>query len=143
LLAELRAREPTKIVYDPVAAYGDSIYVPVNFFPRSMASCSGLPNEVAEGCRGDVPTYGSGADDARSSDRSARHLGTESARAVAGELGAIYRREDEDIAVAQRDPAEVDPALIERGLEGHKQTQNRLTDIGLQRLLRFLPPHPT
>ncbi len=40
-----------------------------------------------------------------------------------------YRREDENLAVTERNPAEVDPSLIERGLKGHKKTQNRLADL--------------
>lgn len=41
-------------------------------------------------------------------------------------IGATYRPADEQTAVGSRDPFEIDPALVERGLRGHARTQNAL-----------------
>jgi hypothetical protein len=41
-------------------------------------------------------------------------------------LGSDYRPADEQSAVSTRDPFEVDPAIVERGIRGHAQTQNAL-----------------
>jgi hypothetical protein len=46
--------------------------------------------------------------------------------AASTELGAPYRPADEEVAVSVADPMPRDPALIERGLRGHRQTQNAL-----------------
>ena len=42
------------------------------------------------------------------------------------ELGDAYREADEIAAIAARDPFEVDPTLVERGVRGHALTQNSL-----------------
>jgi hypothetical protein len=42
--------------------------------------------------------------------------------------GASYRRADESIAVSRAEPLRIDPAQIERGLRGHRATQNALAD---------------
>jgi hypothetical protein len=44
------------------------------------------------------------------------------------EFGTDYRREDEDAATSKRDPFEVDPDKVDRGLRGHAKTQNALAD---------------
>jgi hypothetical protein len=41
-------------------------------------------------------------------------------------FGGPYRVADEQTAVGERDPFEVDPALVERALRGHAATQNAL-----------------
>jgi hypothetical protein len=41
-------------------------------------------------------------------------------------LGSAYREADETASVSQRDPFDVDPALVERGIKGHAHTQNAL-----------------
>ena len=41
-------------------------------------------------------------------------------------VGAAYRPADEEVAVSVADPMPRDPALIERGLRGHRVTQNAL-----------------
>ena len=47
---------------------------------------------------------------------------------VGGTVGVDYRRPDEEVSVSGRDPFDVDPAVVERGLRGHMRTQNRLFD---------------
>lgn len=42
------------------------------------------------------------------------------------EVGQTYRPADEETSVAERDPFHVDPALVERALRSHAQTQNAL-----------------
>jgi hypothetical protein len=42
------------------------------------------------------------------------------------DFGGPYRLADEQTAVGERDPFEVDPALVERALRGHAATQNAL-----------------
>lgn len=44
----------------------------------------------------------------------------------ASALGTSYRRANEVLAVSERDPFAVDPALVERALRGHAATQNLL-----------------
>jgi hypothetical protein len=44
-------------------------------------------------------------------------------------LGGPYRAPDEDAALSERDPYKVDPAVVERGLRGHRRTQNLLAAI--------------
>ncbi len=55
-------------------------------------------------------------------------------------LGAGYRRADEEVAVSVADPMPRDPALIERGLRGHRVTQNALADALTQVGLEPLSP---
>ncbi len=54
--------------------------------------------------------------------------------------GAAYRRADEEVAVSVADPMPRDPALIERGLRGHRVTQNALADALIQVGLEPLSP---
>lgn len=60
-------------------------------------------------------------------------------------LGADYREARVSTAPATRDPFTVDPALVERGLKGHAETQNELArvlrDAGLEPRSR-LPHEP-
>ena len=46
--------------------------------------------------------------------------------ATAPLLGTSYRRANEVLAVGERDPFALDPALVERALRGHAATQNQL-----------------
>lgn len=48
------------------------------------------------------------------------------AREPSSEWGSEYRNADEEAAVSQRDPFDVDPAHVERSLRGHASTQNAL-----------------
>jgi hypothetical protein len=41
-------------------------------------------------------------------------------------IGATYRPADEAAATALRDPFSVDPAIVDRGVQGHARTQNAL-----------------
>jgi hypothetical protein len=43
-----------------------------------------------------------------------------------GAIGAPYRSADEESARASIEPFDVDPAIVERGVRGHAQTQNAL-----------------
>jgi hypothetical protein len=54
--------------------------------------------------------------------------------------GAAYRRADEEVAVSVADPMPRDPALIERGLRGHRMTQNALADALIQVGIEPLSP---
>jgi hypothetical protein len=132
-LEDLRSREnDLKAVSDWLAAeHGSrSVYFPVNFYPGSMRPAQGYLTKLPKAVVAMFPSLASAARAGLASDRSARTPGSEAiATGHGGELGADYRREDEEVAVAQRDPAEVDPALIERGLRGHKRTQNLLADL--------------
>lgn len=131
-LDDLRGREADlRNIYDGlVEAHGNSIYFPVGFYPASLRPAQGYLTKVPKTVVAMFPSLTAAAEQAQSSDQAARHPGTQSpAGVVASGLGAAYRRADEDVAVAERDPAEVDPALIERGLRGHMQTQNRLADL--------------
>jgi hypothetical protein len=44
------------------------------------------------------------------------------------DLGTAYRPADDATSVGERDPFEVDPALVERALRGHASTQNALAE---------------
>jgi hypothetical protein len=48
-------------------------------------------------------------------------------------LGSPYRPQDEDKAVSIAAPMAVDPAVVERGLRGHRRTQNQLAEWLSQR----------
>lgn len=48
------------------------------------------------------------------------------ALSVDRELGQAYRLADETVAVSTAEPMQIDPALQERGLRGHRRTQNML-----------------
>lgn len=54
--------------------------------------------------------------------RSHRPQGTREQHPAAGDgvLGTEYRRPDEEIADSQRDPFEVDPSVVDRGVRGHR-----------------------
>jgi hypothetical protein len=45
-----------------------------------------------------------------------------------GQVGEEYRRPNEEVLVAHGDPFSKDPALVERGLRSHAETQNALAD---------------
>jgi hypothetical protein len=53
----------------------------------------------------------------------------------ADSLGEAYRPEDESVSVGRPDPFKVDPDVIDRGVAGHRRTQNALaaylTGVGL------------
>jgi hypothetical protein len=44
----------------------------------------------------------------------------------ADSLGEPYRPEDESVSTAQPDPFKVDPDVLDRGISGHRRTQNAL-----------------
>lgn len=48
---------------------------------------------------------------------------------VGERVGSAYRPANEELSVAKRDPFDVDPALVERGLRGHAHTQNALAEF--------------
>lgn len=54
---------------------------------------------------------------------------TATAASTQGNLGQKYRRADETCAVSSAEPFQVDPALVERGLLGHRRTQNNLASF--------------
>lgn len=54
--------------------------------------------------------------------------------------GAAYRRADEDVAVSVAEPMPRDPALTERGLRGHRATQNALADALVEAGIEPLSP---
>src|SRR5207247_1597190 len=131
-LADLRSRETElKDMSDQlIAGFGSNIYFPVNFYPGSMRPAQGYLTKLPKAIVAMFPSLAAAAEEGRASDRAARHPGTGLGLPMSvGDLGAEYRREDEEIAVAERDPAEVDPSLVERGLRGHRRTQNRLADL--------------
>lgn len=43
-----------------------------------------------------------------------------------GPTGQEYRYADESVAISQRDPFTIDPSVVERGIQSHAATQNRL-----------------
>jgi hypothetical protein len=45
-----------------------------------------------------------------------------------GALGSTYRRPDEEAPDSHRDPFEVDPSVVDRGVRGHRTAQNALAD---------------
>jgi hypothetical protein len=52
--------------------------------------------------------------------------GTMAAPPTSGTLGTTYRSADETAAITARDPFTVDPAIVDRGVQGHAKTQNAL-----------------
>ena len=50
-------------------------------------------------------------------------------RHTRAELGTEYVTADEDAATSEREPFTLDPALVDRGLQGHAATQNALAEF--------------
>jgi hypothetical protein len=50
-------------------------------------------------------------------------------RASSPGLGTDYRREDEETTTSEREPFDVDPSVVDRGLQAHAKTQNALADF--------------
>jgi hypothetical protein len=131
-LADLRARESDLkgVSQHLIAAFGSNIYFPVNFYPGSMRPAQGYLTKMPKAVMTMFPSLTVAAEEGLASAQVARQPASKSSvRAVERDLGAEYRREDEEVAVSERDPAEVDPSLVERGLRGHKRTQNLLADL--------------
>jgi hypothetical protein len=61
---------------------------------------------------------------------------------TSAEIGAPYRRADEETAISGLDPYSVDPALIERAVLGHRRTQNLLADIAERHGAEARSPRP-
>ncbi len=76
----------------------------------------------------------------------ARNVGTEIKRRLAAAMreqvapdelrgyeaisfGAEYRKPDEDVATSQREPFDVDPDRVDRGLRAHRHLQNEVGDV--------------
>jgi hypothetical protein len=55
-------------------------------------------------------------------------------------FGENYRRADEFAAVEERDPFATDPALVERGIRSHANTQNKLAEYLHSRGIEPLSP---
>jgi hypothetical protein len=53
-----------------------------------------------------------------------------------------YQDVDEDVAVSQCDPFTIDPSLVERGVRGHRRTQNALAQYLRAHNVQPLPPGP-
>jgi hypothetical protein len=49
-------------------------------------------------------------------------------RAIADTAGVPYRPDDESVSVPQPDPFKVDPDVLDRGILGHRRTQNALAE---------------
>jgi hypothetical protein len=60
--------------------------------------------------------------------RGRRQPGPRSAPGLPAELGSDYRRPADDVPPSQRDPFEVDPTIVDRGVRGHRHAQNALAD---------------
>jgi hypothetical protein len=109
VLDELRARHAGAL-YFPFSFYGGSELRPMQPYLNKLpaALVQGLPElaEAAGIAAATRPLLGNGA-------RSSR-------------LGADYRVADVSSLADGRDPFTVDPAVVERGLRGHADTQNAL-----------------
>ena len=57
-------------------------------------------------------------------------------------LGSEYRDADEELAISERDPFTVDPALVERAHRGHAATQNLLANYLRSQGLKPRSPAP-
>ena len=50
------------------------------------------------------------------------------AHTTSGKVGTTYRRANESVSVSKRDPMSIDPAIVERGTQGHARAQNMIAD---------------
>ncbi|MDQ5823898.1 MAG: hypothetical protein M3441_06745 [Chloroflexota bacterium] len=57
-------------------------------------------------------------------------------------IGVSYRRANEEISISERDPFQVDPALVERANRGHAATQNMLAQYLSGKGIEPLSPKP-
>jgi hypothetical protein len=62
---------------------------------------------------------------------------------VVSAIGVEYGRPEEQMSVSARDPFEVDPAVVERGLRGHMRAQNALHDYLADIGIRGRSPAPS
>ncbi len=59
-----------------------------------------------------------------------------------GRIGSPYLAPDEKIKTSKRDPFEVDPDIVDRGLRGHAATQNALANFLIAHGIEPLSPNP-
>lgn len=74
--------------------------------------------------------------------QTAQEPGEQPMPATPAGFGDAYRPADESVQVTTRDPMSVDPALVERGLRGHRRTQNQLAALVESRGLMPRSPRP-
>jgi hypothetical protein len=130
-LADLRSRESEiRATRDALLDdHGTPLYFPFELGnSRPLRPAQGylakLPRDVVQL----FPALAEGGQTARRA-MAAEIAGSAAAEAMRSEpLGAPYRRALEDLAVSIRDPYEVNPAVVERGLRGHRSTQDALAD---------------
>ncbi len=109
--------------------------------PRALIAVIPALQAAAQGAdqvREAAPSRGRRASSKR--EHGSQSVGRGAGLRESGTLGSPYRRADEDSAVSSRDPFEVDPAVVERGLRGHASTQNALADWLLGRGIEARSP---
>jgi hypothetical protein len=129
-----RSHDLTEARSSTLNRYGNPIYFPFEIsLKRPIRMLQGyafkLPVEVVKQFQElqygiDVPT-GLGIDVARR------------------DIGAPYVAPNEHIKTKQRDPFEVDPDAIDRGLRGHAATQNALAEFLTDKHIAPLSPNPS
>jgi hypothetical protein len=125
-LADLRAhgREIRTALEALQARVEGALYFPFFFYgDRELRPMQPYLNKLPASIVAAVPALAASAEIAAAN----RPLVGEQA-AVEGELGVPYRRAASS-DLATRDPYDVDPAIVERGLAGHAETQNALADL--------------
>ncbi len=109
-------------IYMPFVRYGDTLRAQqgyltkfpkelISWFPQ-LASAVGIAAATAPTPTNPVPTAKS--------------------HAASGAVGASYRAADEAVSVSKRDPMSIDPAIVERGTQGHARAQNLIANAAIK-----------
>ena len=104
---DLRRRHPGWSLHLPFSFYGGTSLRPMQYYLNKLpaAIVDGIaPLARSASARADPPV------------------------AIGHAPGASYQRAAEDAATSERDPFSIDPAIVDRGLRDHAETQNALAD---------------
>ena len=127
-LKELRTNETSirALAMDLQSSYGGSLYFPFALSTkRPLRPTQGYLAKLPLGVVKLIPSLSRSIEIAEEL-RSASSPPAPAPAETQPSLGAAYREADEQTAVSDRDPFTVDPALVERALQGHAKTQNEL-----------------
>jgi hypothetical protein len=130
-LSQMQARRPEILALeaDLERTYGGSIYMPLVRYRSTIRAQQGyltkLPRQLvqwfpplaqaAQLAVTTTPTPAAPAPMARD-------------HAHKGQVGSTYRPADEVASISGRDPMRVDPAMVERGTQGHARAQNLIAE---------------
>lgn len=121
--------------------HGRSIYMPFVRYSNTLRAQQGYLTKFPKDMIGWFPPLVAAAQLANTTAPTPTNPApTAKAHATSGTVGTTYRRANETVSISKRDPMSIDPAIVERGVQGHARAQNLISDAAA--LSGYVPRSP-